>query len=156
MVQQDGDLLTQITYLNTNSGLVQFRPQEEVSKVASASSKNYSTVHQKPKPKPPSSEENSKVGEPRPSGTIKGDIHVGEKQCYCGPAVDTDELLATHKTNIHPTDKSYRCHFCDEEGEGHKEQGFMACWRHVHTKHLKRFHISVQNVIMAMKMSSNA
>ena len=50
MVQQVGDLLTQITYLNTNSGLVQFRPEEEVSQAASASSKSFSTVHQKPKP----------------------------------------------------------------------------------------------------------
>ena len=133
-MQQAGDLLTQFTYLNTSSGLVQFRPEEEVSQEASASSKSSSTVHQKPKPKPsaivskpPSSEENIKVGEARSSGTIKGDIHVVEKQCYCGPVFDNVELPATHKTNTHPTDKSYRWHFCDGEGEGHKEQGFMAC-----------------------------
>ena len=104
MVQHAGDLLTQITYLNTNSGLVQFQPEEEVSKTAIAFSKSYSTVHQNPKPKPPSSEENIKVGEPRPSGTIKGDIHVGEKQCYCGPSFDTVELLATHNPK-HPPNR---------------------------------------------------
>ena len=96
---------------------------------------------------PPSSGENIKAGLASPSGTIKGDIYVGKKQCYFGPAFDTAELLATHKTNTGPTDKSYRCHFCDEEGEGHKQQGFRACWRHVHTKHLEKVPASVPRML---------